>query len=162
MPLISSSISLAGAVSRNLDRSRVTTSGRLFEGTDEFSLGQTCPDPPKLSTTTIVATGLDGMSSNPVGMLQNCWNSGRKLLASGKAVSTADGGHNQAGTSTGREPEPDPRQRCVPISISSPVNMKRDDSCCCPQPVDNYVDSWSSSRLVVSGPALKGVAVVDS
>jgi hypothetical protein len=37
----SSSCSLAGAVSEISDRSRAATYGRLFEGTDEISLGQT-------------------------------------------------------------------------------------------------------------------------
>jgi len=36
---------LTGAVSRNLvGRSRIATFGRLFEGTDEISLGQTCSE----------------------------------------------------------------------------------------------------------------------
>jgi len=34
-------VSRAGAVSSPLDRCRITTCGRLFEGTDEISLGQT-------------------------------------------------------------------------------------------------------------------------
>lgn len=147
---------------QQLGRSRVTSYGRLFEGTDDFTSGQTCPDPRKRTTTGRPPTVLDGLSSIPVGMLQNGWHSERKLLASGKAVSLRGGVDNQARTSTKREPVPDSPQRCAPMAISSPADMRHDGSCRCPQPVDNYVDSWSRPRLVISGPALKGVAVVDS
>jgi hypothetical protein len=43
LPLVSSSVSLANrrGLQKLLGRSRIATSGRLFEGTDEISLGQT-------------------------------------------------------------------------------------------------------------------------
>ena len=46
LPLVSSSVSLANRRGPQsfLGRSRIATCGRLFEGTDENSLGQTLPD----------------------------------------------------------------------------------------------------------------------
>jgi len=46
LPLVSSSVSLANrrGLQKLLGRSRIATCGRLFEGTDEISLGQTSPD----------------------------------------------------------------------------------------------------------------------
>lgn len=46
LPLVSSSVLLASrrGLQRFLVRSRTATFGRLFEGTDENSLGQTSPD----------------------------------------------------------------------------------------------------------------------
>ena len=57
-PLVSSSSRwLAGAVSReDPNRSRVTTFGRLFEGTDEISLGQTPPTGPEMLTSVTAVT----------------------------------------------------------------------------------------------------------
>jgi len=45
MPLVSSSVLLANrrGLQNLLGRSRIATCGRLFEGTDEISLGQTSP-----------------------------------------------------------------------------------------------------------------------
>jgi hypothetical protein len=45
LPLVSSSVSLANrrGLQKILVRSRIATFGRLFEGTDEISLGQTSP-----------------------------------------------------------------------------------------------------------------------
>jgi hypothetical protein len=46
LPLVSSCVSLANrrGLQRFLGRSRIATCGRLFEGTDEISLGQTSPE----------------------------------------------------------------------------------------------------------------------
>ena len=46
MPLVSSSVSLANrrGLPNLVGRSRIATCGRLFEGTDEISLGQTSPE----------------------------------------------------------------------------------------------------------------------
>ena len=46
LPLVSSSVSLANrrGLQNLVGRSRIATFGRLFEGTDEISLGQTSPE----------------------------------------------------------------------------------------------------------------------
>ena len=51
MPLVSSSVSLANrrGLQKILVRSRIATFGRLFEGTDEISLGQTSSERPALA-----------------------------------------------------------------------------------------------------------------
>jgi hypothetical protein len=89
LPLVSSSVLLASRRGHPvfLGRSRIATCGRLFEGTDENSLGQTSPDRR--------AKHHNRHSSNvsPAGkkvlprMLQNGWHSERKLLASANAAS---------------------------------------------------------------------------
>jgi hypothetical protein len=96
LPLVSSSVSLASR--RGLPwfrgRSRIATCGRLFEGTDEISLGQTWPKPTQVAfrcfTTATAVTLFGDPPRNPRAMLQNGWHPDRKLLASGNAVSTLE------------------------------------------------------------------------
>src|SRR5882724_3523122 len=96
LPLVSSSVSLANrrGLQRFLVRSRTATFGRLFEGTDENSLGQTSPDgalrvADRFTTTTAV-TQFHDPRSKPQTMLQNGWHPSRKLLASANAVSITE------------------------------------------------------------------------
>ena len=96
LPLVSSSVSRASrrGLQRFLGRSRIATCGRLFEGTDENSLGQTLPDgaPPVASqfTNTTAVTQFRDTPSKPRTMLQNGWHPPRKLLASANAVSITE------------------------------------------------------------------------
>jgi hypothetical protein len=63
LPLVSSSVLLANrrGLQKLLGRSRIATCGRLFEGTDEISLGQTSPEravasDARLTTATAITT----------------------------------------------------------------------------------------------------------
>ena len=161
-PLVSSSVSLASrrGLQKILVRSRIATFGRLFEGTDEISLGQT-------SVRALARNRSHRHSSHrasampkisPRAMLQNGWHSDRKLLASGNAVSTT--GRRQT-TKRGcphtsrahrthhhcDEPRP---------AASPPVDNRATTAVLSPQAVDNYVDSSSSFILAVPGPASRG------
>ena len=78
-------------------------------------------------------------------MLQNCWHSERKLLASGNADSTPD---RRKTTKRGR-----PHFVASPLTepvmssgneVFSPVDNRAATSVLFPQPVDNFVDSSSS------------------
>jgi hypothetical protein len=79
---------------RILGRSRIATCGRLFEGTDENSLGQTSSDgTPRVAdwfTNTTAVTQFQERPSKPRTMLQNGWHPPRKLLASANAVSITE------------------------------------------------------------------------
>jgi hypothetical protein len=79
---------------RILGRSRIATCGRLFEGTDENSLGQTSPDgAPRVAewfTNTTAVTQFQRPQLKPRTMLQNGWHPPRKLLASANAVSITE------------------------------------------------------------------------
>jgi hypothetical protein len=89
LPLVSSSVLLANrrGLQRILGRSRIATFGRLFEGTDEISLGQTslqrCAKRHNRHSSHASQRG----NNLPPRMLQNGWHSERKLLASANAVS---------------------------------------------------------------------------
>ena len=84
---------VAGAVSGRCPvRSRIATFGRLYEGTEDLSPGQTRPlrpstDAQRLTHATSATPPIPLLSSNLGGMLQNGWHSERKLLASCNAVS---------------------------------------------------------------------------
>ena len=112
---------LAGAVPGHLIRVAAVspTFGRLFEGTEERSPGQTWPvptDPTEITrnphsrraaaarypqqTTSTPRTSL----KKPIGMQQNCWQPPGKLLASGNAVSEWSGARRRnedAGSTSG-------------------------------------------------------------
>lgn len=95
-------------------------------------------------------------------MLQNCWHSERKLLASGNADSTPD---RRKTTKRGR-----PHFVASPLiepvmssgnEVFSPVDNRTAASVLFPQPVDKFVDS-SSSFYWQSRRDRKGVSVVDN
>lgn len=111
LPLVSSSVLLASrrGLQRFLVRSRTATFGRLFEGTDENSLGQTSPDEAlrvaDRFTTTTAVTQFQDERSKPQTMLQNGWHPRRKLLASANAVSITEWRQTtKRGCSQRREP----------------------------------------------------------
>ena len=72
-PLVSSSVSLTGAVPSALGRSRIATFGRLFEGTDEISLGQTTVHRREKVDISHSRHGLAVAKNRGLGMLQNGW-----------------------------------------------------------------------------------------
>jgi hypothetical protein len=146
-----------------LGRSRIATFGRLFEGTDEISLGQT--------SLRRHANGHNRHSSHvprqgknlPRRMLQNGWHSERKLLASANADSiTKRRQTTKRGCPTSREPtdctttvtSPGPRRPC------RQTTERRRLSC-----IHNlWITMWterhrSFGRLRIG---LKGVLVFDS
>jgi len=92
LPLVSSSVSLANrrGLQKILVRSRIATCGRLFEGTDEISLGQTSLEGARATakrfTTATAVTPFQMLQRKLPTMLQNGWHPGRKLLASANAV----------------------------------------------------------------------------
>jgi hypothetical protein len=81
------------------DRCRIATFGRLFEGTDASSSGQTwsSPAPAPADEFTHVTPATRGriarlpISMNHIAILQNSWHSHGKLLASGNAAPLASG-----------------------------------------------------------------------
>ena len=79
----------------NPGRCRAATCGRLFEGTDEISLGQTCfsrSDPTPDFATWFTPVTIEYTPRQTVtAMLQNCWHPAINLLASAKAISDRDG-----------------------------------------------------------------------
>jgi hypothetical protein len=90
------------------DRSRAATFGRLFEGTDEISLGQTalpgCVRHHIRHTVHACSTPGQDVYRNPPSMLQNGWHPSGNLLASGSAVFRVSGDRQQSGMFTAREP----------------------------------------------------------
>ena len=88
---------VAGAVSGQCRFAAASpTFGRLFEGTDDLSPGQTwlagpCSEHQPLAHATSATLSPRLLSSYSPGMLQNGWHSHRKLLASGNAVSDRNG-----------------------------------------------------------------------
>jgi hypothetical protein len=154
MPLVSSSVSLANrrGPQKLLGRSRIATCGRLFEGTDEISLGQTSPGP---------AGMLDkSHSRNASRIPENIGvrNVAERLALGQKTVSFCQcrfdnemATDNEAGMPTKSrahrahyhcdEPRP---------AVFLPVDNRATATVLSPQPVDNYVDS--SSSFIWSSP----------
>ena len=152
LPLVSSSVSRANRRGRQefLGRSRIATCGRLFEGTDEISLGQTSPARVRATTehltTATAVTPFDDPPSKPRAMLQNGWHPRRKLLASANAVSITEWRQT---TKRGCPQRREPTVRTT--TVTSPglrrhreQTTERRRAVLSPQPVDNYVDSSSS------------------
>ena len=75
MPLVSSSVSLANrrGLQKLLGRSRIATCGRLFEGTDEISLGQTSFDRRAKRHKRHISLAPPPGKNLPPPMLQNGW-----------------------------------------------------------------------------------------
>ena len=140
------------------DRSRVATFGRLFEGTDEISLGQTS------------ASGLPNVdishSSHRPGVAKKSppGNVAERLALRQKTVSFW-----QCRSHTGRRPDNEAR---MPEQVASPQSrnhcdeprprgvpagrQQSDGGCPSPQAVDNYVDSSSAFSWWSLGPARGG------
>lgn len=148
LPLISSCVSLASR--RGLrsfpDRSRITTFGRLFEGTDEISLGQTWPGSGE--------TVDNSHSSHVVAEAANqlAMNVAERLAPAQKTVSFCQCrfDNEMATDNEVRMPTKSrahrPQYRCDEPrpAASSPVDNRTTTAVLSPQPVDNYVDSSSS------------------
>ena len=138
---------------RILGRSRIATCGRLFEGTDEISLGQTSPARIRAATerltTATTATHFGDPPSKPRTIPNNV---AERLAPEEKTVSfwqcRFDNGmatDNEAGMPRQSrahrahhhcdEPRP---------AASPPVDNRATTTVLSPQPVDNYVDSSSS------------------
>jgi hypothetical protein len=128
LPLVSSSVSLASrrGLQSFLGRSRIATCGRLFEGTDEISLGQTWPEPTQVAlkrfTAVTAVTPLGDPPRNPRAMLQNGWHPDRKLLASGNAVSTTT---RRQTTKRGCPTRREPTERTTTVTSPGPRRPRR-------------------------------------
>jgi len=128
LPLVSSSVSRASrrGLQRFLGRSRIATCGRLFEGTDEISLGQTSPARVRATTehltTATAVTPFDDPPSKPRAMLQNGWHPRRKLLASANAVSITEWRRT---TKQGRPDSREPTARTTTVTSPGPRRPRR-------------------------------------
>jgi hypothetical protein len=148
LPLVSSSVSLANrrGLQRLLGRSRIATFERLFEGTDENSLGQTSPGDARMLDKRHNRHAPRTRANLPTG------NVAERLAPEQKTVSFCQcrfdnetATDNEAGMPTQSrahrthhscdEPRPE-------ASLS--VGNRATTAVLCPQPVDNYVDSSSS------------------
>jgi hypothetical protein len=148
LPLISSSVSLASrrGLQPFLGRSRIATCGRLFEGTDEIWLGQTCLRPVRMVDSRHSRHAVRQPTEEAAG------NVAERLAPAQKTVSFC-----QCRFHTG--PAPDNEARMPDTSrahrlhhhcdeprpaASTPVDNRATTAVLSPQPVDNYVDSSSS------------------
>jgi hypothetical protein len=149
LPLVSSSVSLANrrGLQKILVRSRIATFGRLFEGTDEISLGQTSLGTPRM---------LDKSHS------RHAPRSPRNLLVQNVAERLALGQNTVSfcqcrfdnETATDNEAGMPSQSRahrahyhCVEPRPAAflPVDSRAAATVLSPQPVDNFVDRSSSS-----------------
>ena len=138
-------------------RSRIATFGRLFEGTDEISLGQTCllrsdrhPD----FVTSFPPVTIETDARQPVlAMLQNCWHPAINLLASAKAISDRDGAGRRS--EDGRQPRAHGDSSTVTSPGHAASARESNDTTTgvgYSQTVDNHVDTRSLSiRPTLSG-----------
>ena len=164
LPLVSSSVLLANrrGLQRILGRSRAATFGRLFEGTDEISLGQTSADRGRKVDISHSSHGPPGATKLPA------VNVAERLALRQKTVSfwQCRSAPERRPDNEARMPE---RSRAHRVryhcdeptpAASPPVKRQSEGDCPCPQPVDNYVDSSSSFSC---GPrtGLEGVPVID-
>ena len=146
--LVSSCVSLASrrGLRQFPDRCRIATFGRLFEGTDEISLGQTWPG----SGETVDSSHNRHVFAEPVN--QPTPNVAERLAPAQKTVSfcqcrfdngmATDNEVRMPTKSRARRPQyrcDEPRP-----AASSPVDNRTTTAVLSPQPVDNYVDSLSS------------------
>lgn len=137
------------------DRSRVTACGRLFEGTDEISEGQThCSGPAK---------GPIRHSRNRVALALNLLtgNVAERLALRKKTVSFWQC-RSDIGTATDNEARTPDQSRAHRVpnhcdeprpAAFSPVDNRAAATVLSPQAVDNYVDSSSSFSWWSLGPA---------
>jgi hypothetical protein len=148
LPLVSSSISRANrrVLQRSLGRSRIATCGRLFEGTDEISLGQTSLSDGQMVYKRHSRHGVLRAANEPAK------NVAERLALAQKTVSfcqcrfdneTATDNEvrmpSQSRAHRTHHPCDEPRPEA-----SLPVDNRATTTVLCPQPVDNFVDSSSS------------------
>jgi hypothetical protein len=148
LPLVSSSVSLANrrGLQWLLGRSRIATFGRLFEGTDEISLGQTSLSDGRTLYNRHSRHGLLRAANEPTK------NVAERLALAKKTVSfcqcrfdneTATDNEarmlTQSRAHRTHHPCDEPRPEAA-----LPVDNRATTAVLCPQPVDNYVDSSSS------------------
>jgi hypothetical protein len=148
LPLVSSSVSLANrrVFQWFLGRSRTATFGRLFEGTDEISLGQTSLNDGQTLYNRHSRHGLSRAADEPVENVAERLALGKKTVSFCQCrFDNETATDNEAGMPTQSrahrthhscdEPRPE-------ASLS--VGNRATTAVLCPQPVDNYVDSSSS------------------
>ena len=148
LPFVSSSVSLANrrVFQCFLGRSRIATFGRLFEGTDEISLGQTSLNDGQTLYSRHSRHGLLRAADEPAK------NVAERLALAKKTVSFCQcrfdnetATDNEAGMPAQsrahrtHHPCDEPRSEA-----SLPVDNRTTTAVLCPQPVDNHVDSSSS------------------
>ena len=155
LPLVSSSVSRASrrGLQRFLGRSRIATCGRLFEGTDEISLGQTSPARIRAATERLTTATTANHFGDPPSKPRTIPNNvAERLAPAEKTVSFCqcrfDNGmatDNKAGMPTTSRAHSayhhcdEPRPAAFP-----PLDNRAKTAVLSPQPVDNYVDSSSS------------------
>jgi len=124
LPLVSSSVSLANrrGLQKILVRSRIATFGRLFEGTDEISLGQTSSDRRANHHNRHISPALRRGENLLPRMLQNGWHSERKLLASSNAVSITK---RRQTTKRGCPQRREPTERTTSVTSPGPRRPRR-------------------------------------
>jgi hypothetical protein len=148
LPLVSSSVLLASrrGLQKLLGRSRIATFGRLFEGTDEISLGQTshcrCANRHKCHTGHASKRGKKLAPRNVAEWLElgqktvsfcQCRFDNETATDNEARMPTQSRAHSAQHHCD--EPRP---------AASPPVDNRATTAVLCPQPVDNYVDSSSS------------------
>jgi hypothetical protein len=148
LPLVSSSVSLANrrGLQRLLGRSRIATFERLFEGTDENSLGQTSPGDARMLDKRHNRHAPRTRANLPTG------NVAERLAPEQKTVSFCQcrfdnetATDNKAGMPT-KSRAHSARYHCdEPRPAASPaLDNRATAAVLSPQPVHNYVDSSSS------------------
>jgi len=105
-----------------LVRSRIATFGRLFEGTDEISLGQTSADRRANRHNRHISPALRRGKKLLPRMLQNGWHSERKLLASSNAVSITK---RRQTTKRGCPQRREPTERTTSVTSPGPRRPRR-------------------------------------
>ena len=146
-----------------LGRSRIATFERLFEGTDEISLGQTCSGS---AETVDNRTNRHVVSRAEKSLTVNV---AERLAPGQKTVSfcqcpfhTGAAKDNEAGMTTQSRAHSTQLLCDEPRPVAYPsVDNRTTTTVLSPQPVDNYVDS-SSSSFCRPWSGLKGVLVIDS
>ena len=155
LPLVSSSVSLANrrVLQRSLGRSRIATFGRLFEGTDEISLGQTSLSDGRTVYSRHSRHGVSRAANQPAE------NVAERLAPAAKTVSFCQCRFDNE-TATDNEVRMPSQSRAHRMhhpcdeprpEAALPVDNRATTAVLCPQPVDNYVDSspsflWSSPK----------------
>jgi hypothetical protein len=94
-------------------RCRIATYGRLFEGTDEISLGQTTRTCPAHTSFVTAFTPGGQPSSSRRGMLQNCWHRAGKLVSFWQCRFRPE---RRMTTEQGRSSNREPTDRTAPVT----------------------------------------------
>jgi hypothetical protein len=146
--LVSSSVLLASrrGLQKLLGRSRIATFGRLFEGTDEISLGQTSPGAVQMLDRSHSRHAPRSPANLPLQNVAERLAPGQKTVSfcqcrfdNGMATDNEVRMPTQSRAHSARYHCDEPRPPASPL-----VDNRATTAVLSPQPVDNYVDSSSS------------------